>query len=120
MSVVTNVMVSFTNLENEDPETVPRLLAWFADKGELRSITHGWADPPPHGWGGNKHPECELWAGAYNHLDLDGMLQHVASIAWAYPQFVQVFVKEQEAATFAVYMFREGRLGRVLPYVAWD
>lgn len=119
MSVVTNVMISFCNLEFEKPDFLSRFRAWFEDKGDIASITHGFSDPMPFSWGGNKHPECVLWAGAYNHLDLAAMLQSLDAIDWAYQEFVQVFVMEQEQPTFSVYMFRNGQLARVLPYVEW-
>jgi hypothetical protein len=119
MSVVTNVMVSFCILEFEKPDFLQHLRGWFRDKGDLTSITHGHSDPTPYWWGGTKHPECQLWAGAYNHLALGEMLRHFEAIDWAWPEFVQIFVKEEEEATFCVFMFREGRLTQVLPYVAW-
>jgi hypothetical protein len=119
MSVVTNVMASFCKLEFEQTDFLRKLRAWFEDKGGLASITHGFSDPEPYSWGGNKHPEVELWAGAYNRLDLGAMLGHLEAVDWAWPELAQIFVQEQEEATFCVYMFRDGRLTRVLPYAAW-
>ena len=117
MSVVTNVMVSFGH--GEPPEVLGRLRGWFDAKGGLGAVTHGFSDPAPYSWGGNKHPECNLLAGAYNHLDLQSMLEHIQALEWESPELVQLFVKEEEEATFCVYMFRDGRLTRVLPYAAW-
>jgi hypothetical protein len=119
MSVVTNVMVSFCNLEFEKPGFFPQLESWFEDKGGLGSITHGHSGPQPYSWGGNKHPECVLFAGAYNHLDIDAMLKHFGSLDWAWPELAQIFIMEQEESTFCIYMFKDGSLQRVLAYAPW-
>jgi len=47
------------------------------------------------------------------------MLRHLEGIDWAWPELAQVFVKEQEEATFCVCMFRNGRLTNALPYAPW-
>ncbi|MFJ1807838.1 MULTISPECIES: hypothetical protein [unclassified Streptomyces] len=35
--------------------------------------------------GGWKHPECEVWAGALNHADLDALKQRVFEMPWREP-----------------------------------
>jgi hypothetical protein len=31
-------------------------------------------------WGGWKNPECEVWAGALNHADLDALLARIGGL----------------------------------------
>ncbi|SHF70903.1 hypothetical protein SAMN05444320_104619 [Streptoalloteichus hindustanus] len=73
---------------------------------------HRGEDPP---WGGWKHPECEVRAGALNHADLDPVLDQVGRIPWRCPRAVQVFLMDQEQMFFRLWMFRDGRLRQYAP-----
>lgn len=33
-------------------------------------------------WGGSKAPECEVWAGALNHADLDALRRRFFETPW--------------------------------------
>jgi hypothetical protein len=89
--------------------------AWFDSFGALGKLTFGFDEPEKNLWGGDKYPECTIWAGAFNHFDIGLMLKHLESLAWEEPDFVQVMVKEQDEETFKVYMFDNGKLSLILP-----
>jgi hypothetical protein len=54
----------------------------------LRSATWASARSPTEDalafWGGEKNPECDLLAGAFNYLNLDEMLTYLAALPWEY------------------------------------
>lgn len=55
------------------------------------------------GWyGGTKFLECNLAVGAFNYLDLDGLIAHIRSLEWEDPEAVQLIVKEQEDDRFRI------------------
>jgi len=89
-------------------QTAPRRDGTFGPRGvgSLRSLTN----PLDHTWGGWKHPECTLWAGALNHADLESLLDCIRSLPWRYRGALQVFLMDQEESYFRLYMFRDDRL----------
>lgn len=56
----------------------------------------------PPKWYGKQRLECCLAIGAFNHLDLDGLIRHLRTIEWPYPDDVQLIVKDQEDLRFHV------------------
>ena len=50
--------------------------------------------------GGDKHLECNIYVGAFNHLSVRSFCEAVASVLWNHPETVQVFIKEEEAEGF--------------------
>ena len=108
MSFVTNVIVSHSVDEGE--KTTRTLCAWFDARGGIRSLTAVETDY----WGGDKGPECELWAGAYNLFDLAGFWQHMARLRWNRPDQVQVFLMEQLDRRFQVWLIEDGAFVRHL------
>jgi hypothetical protein len=107
MSLVTNLIVSHSLAEEEAAQN---LSAWFEAHGGIRSLTAIGTDH----WGGNKAPECELVAGAYNVFDLDAFWQHMSQLRWNRPDEVQVFVKEQLDRRFQVWAIEDGAFVRLL------
>lgn len=120
MSWVANVMLS---VGFEDGLTAEAFSEWLAEQcprrepgmspggcGDLRLIT---ADD--HQWGGNKNPECEVFAGALNHADLTAAVEHFGSLAWRNPNTAQLFVMDQEESFFRVWMIRDGVLRQYAP-----
>lgn len=63
------------------------------DQPELESIDPVWE-------GRGKALECNVYVGAYNHLELDEFVKHLRGIVWNAPQFIQLFVKDQEDIGF--------------------
>ncbi len=54
-----------------------------------------------HWWyGGTKVMEANLWAGAFNNLDLSALREHLRTLPWEEPRYVQLFIKEQEDDTW--------------------
>jgi hypothetical protein len=115
MSWVTNVMIS---VDYGDQAAVEELSRWLDTEAPLR---HGEGRVGRAGflrdvtgqdtqWGGYKYPECRVFAGALNRVDLAGMLAHIEGVAWREPEGLQVFVQDQEEFWFQVWMFEEGRL----------
>ena len=91
MSVVTNVIL----LTFIDDKGVHGLQQWLADKGmpPLKKIDEN--------AGGNKMIEHDFFAGAFNHLDLEGFVQCAWATTWTYPKEVQLFVKEENDEVFS-------------------
>lgn len=123
MSWVTNMLVS---VDLVDDEQVVELSDWLRHECPVNGPTAprdaqgvGWLAKTDQGdavgWGGNKRPECTVWAGVLNHADLDAVLKRVATIPWREPQWVQVLLMDQEEATFRLYMFENERLSQFAP-----
>ena len=53
-------------------------------------------------YGGSKCLETPLYIGAYNHLDLDGLVEHIKNIDWEEPENVQVMFKNQNSNKFKI------------------
>ncbi|MFJ3158843.1 squamosa promoter-binding protein 15 [Streptomyces kanasensis] len=120
MSWVANVMFS---VDMADSANVEALSAWLRTEaprrgqpeirgvGFLRLLTGAGTNQ----WGGWKQPECEVWAGALNHADLDALRQRVSEVPWCEPNLVQLLVMDQEQAFFRVWMIRGGELRQFAP-----
>ncbi|MFF7591362.1 squamosa promoter-binding protein 15 [Kitasatospora purpeofusca] len=121
MSHVANIMIS---VEMDDRSTVEELSQWLRTAAPRRGFgpgAVGWVGSlneitgSSTQWGGGKYPECDVYAGALNHADLDGLVAHVERIAWKQPEFVQLFVMDQEQVYFRVWMFHGAKLRQVVP-----
>ena len=66
-------------------------------------------------WGGWKNPECSVFTGVLNHADVDTVVRHVERMPWAYPEFLQLLIQDQEDVFFRLRMFRAGRLVELTP-----
>jgi hypothetical protein len=105
----------------EDDKTAADLSDWLRTEAPLRdrdargcgylTLTTG----PDTRWGGWKQPECEVWAGALNHADLDALVARVRQTPWQVPLAVQLFVQDQEQAFFRLWMFRDGGFRQLVP-----
>ncbi|MCX4744220.1 squamosa promoter-binding protein 15 [Kitasatospora sp. NBC_01287] len=121
MSHVANVMIS---VEPDDRPAVEALSQWLRTAAPRRGFGPGAVgrvgslnETTGSGtrWGGGKSPECDVYAGALNHADLAGLVAHVERIAWQHPEFVQLFVMDQEQAYFRVWMFHGAKLRQLVP-----
>lgn len=118
MSWVANVMVS---IDPEDRPNVEALSEWLRSEAPRRDRSGGGCGflaettGRDSQWGGWKFPECDVWAGALNHADLDAVLDQVREIAWRCPNVVQVFMMDQEEMFFRVWMLRDGKLQQYAP-----
>lgn len=121
MSHVANVMIS---VESGDRPAVEELSQWLQTSALRRGFgpgAVGWVGSlnettgSDTGWGGGKYPECDVYAGALNHADLAGLVAHVERSVWKHPEFVQLFVMDQEQAYFRVWMFHGAKLRQIAP-----
>lgn len=104
MSVVTNVILTFSILEDDyeagdtyGHKCVDKINEWLPC--ELKNIG-GHA-------GGNKELETDIYIGAFNYLDTEGLKACVFSQEWNEPKDVQLYVQEQQADTFTEYRIEE-------------
>ena len=49
---------------------------------------------------GCKNLECGVFLEAFNHLDLAAFIKAIEAIPWHYPEYVQMFVKEEHEDRF--------------------
>tara|TARA_R110000765_G_scaffold235758_1_gene338702 strand:- start:5579 stop:5920 length:342 start_codon:yes stop_codon:yes gene_type:complete len=54
-------------------------------------------------YGGSKMLEIPLYMGAFNHLDLEGLIDHMKELEWEEPENVQLMVKVQESDKFEIF-----------------
>ena len=52
--------------------------------------------------GGTRAFEAEIWAGAYNYLDIQEFTQAVLNVKWLYPDDVQPLIEEQADDVFSL------------------
>ncbi len=91
MSVVTNVVLKTSSW---DTPLIEQLNAAFHVGEKFVSCDD---EKLPRGWyAGDKMLECGLFPGAYNYLDLGGLVRAIREVKWDYPNAVQLFVREQE------------------------
>lgn len=100
MSKVTNIILSFSILENEE-ETIEEINKFFG--GSVGLI---WIDDKslPDAWyGGGKGFEIIVLLGAFNYLDFDSFYNHLNSrVSWKDRACVQVFVAQHEENKFRI------------------
>jgi hypothetical protein len=95
MSVVTNAILHYP-LDYE--EFLSRVNAFFSPHAP-GFVSVGDKRLPEAWYGGSKYLECGLAIGAFNHLDLQALIEHICQID--YPQTnTQLFIMEQEEERF--------------------
>lgn len=96
MSVVTNIVISFKASESDtddDRDVIERVNQYFVAVDDRQRFVV----PDNKDWyGGAKCLERPTFIGAFNYLDLDGLIAHLKTMPWRYPEHVQLFVCEQE------------------------
>jgi hypothetical protein len=116
---VANVMIS---VDMADSASVEALSEWLRTEAprraqpEVRGV--GFLKPittETNQWGGWKQPECEVWAGALNHADLNALKRRVFETPWREPNLVQLLVMDQEEAFFRMWMIRGNELRQFAP-----
>lgn len=102
MSVVTNLIIVTGNMEKQ--KSVIANLSGFETNGGPFIIVSVDDEALPMGWyGGGKMLEVEIFIGAYNHLDLNALLEYMREkIVWVDPEMVQLFVKEDDDFKFRI------------------
>jgi len=101
MSVVTNAILTYSILEQEDETNrIGEVNKFF---GESRGFVHCDTPTLERGWyGGTKMLETNVAIGSFNHLRLNDFVEHLESIKWEEPQNVQLIVQEQDDERFRI------------------
>lgn len=110
MSNVTNLIISFSIIEDE----ISRIneVNLFHNNGlnfEIKSANfeeekkNVFGKESENRWyGGSKKLETPLYIGAFNNLDLRGLIKYCQKIEWIEPENVQIIVKEQDSDKFII------------------
>lgn len=64
-------------------------------------------------YGGWKHPEWTLYAGSLNLADLSAIVENVAAAPWEYPDYAQLWLRDEDDLSFSMWMFQGGLLRRL-------
>jgi hypothetical protein len=103
VSSVTSILLSFGSGECITPQPIPldnnlpTINAWLVANG------HGTLNDISGTFGGEKHHEGELFAGAFNCLDVRAFVWRVRTLHWRAPDRVQILVKQPDEDTFTTY-----------------
>jgi hypothetical protein len=98
MSNVTNAILHYGM---HGPEFLAKVNAFFDNEFD-RFVSVEDEHLPPHWYGGTKSLECDLAIGAFNVLDLDGLIKHLCSLSSLYDEQLRLIVKEQEDERFRI------------------
>lgn len=112
MSVVTNVILKLSELTNAGIDSLNEI--WAKPNGQIYFMSCSDAALPDGWYAGDKRLEVDLYPGAFNHLDMDGLLAAVRSIAWEYPEYVQLFAQgedEEQMCEVAIFPHPAARTG---------
>ncbi len=93
MSRVTNIIL--TTSARDEPEAIQHLNNWVDDKHGPCCLFVDAKDSA-----GDKHLECGIYLGAFNHMDLESFVFAVGSAPWEDPKQVQLFVREEDDEEF--------------------
>ena len=106
MSVVTNVILTFAILEDEDRENhytiVDKINEWM-EKEYGQTFNGNLWEVGNEAVGGAKNIETPLYIAAFNYLDTEGFVEHLKGLPWLEPENVQMFIQEQDDERFTVY-----------------
>lgn len=98
MSVVTNLLVSFSILEDDDAR-LEDLNRWL-DGEQHPPLVNFWR--MRECYGGSKHMEAPLLAGAFNHFEMIPFIAFLRTVRWEWPDEVQVLVRAPDESTWHV------------------
>ena len=102
MSEVTNLIISFSPLEDETSRINEVNLFSNGDRG-FNIISADFEEGNRKRWyGGSKMLETAMYIGAFNHLDLEGLIEHMKNINWEDQKSVQLIVKEENDDKFKI------------------
>lgn len=108
MSEVTNLIISFSIAEDESSRSSDLELFFNNGRGfkvtsaDFEAFNDKEGENKKRWYAGEKCLETPLFIGAYNHLDLVGLIQHLKNIDWEEPENVQLIVKDQNSNKFKI------------------
>ncbi len=124
MSLVTNVMIQFDGVDGDggydpgaDPNDSDKMPLIQEIVKELTGSSQEFQDlceARKNNWGGSKAPECQLFGGAFNYLDIDDFVRRLGELEWHRPEALRLFVQDQHEDAFGVWIILDGRLVRVV------
>jgi hypothetical protein len=108
MSIVTNLILTFSIGEDESSRTEE--VNNFSNQGrgfklvsaDFERISSSTPYEVKTWYAGTKFLETPLFIGAYNHLDLSGLVRHLKSVRWEEPENVQLMLKTQDSNKFKI------------------
>lgn len=98
MSYVTNLIL-YIGIGNDVDEKIKEVNKYFEDNGtgfvsvEDESLPDGW-------YGGTKYLECDLFIGAFNYVNLNGLIRHLKTIKWNH--VVQLMILDENEEKFRI------------------
>jgi hypothetical protein len=96
MSVVTNLILCFSSLENEE-ERLRDVNSFSYRNDGINFVSVDYNKEAGQVWyGGNKYLEGRVYLAVYNHFDTPDFITHLRKIAWEARDLVQLFVKEEQ------------------------
>ncbi|OMP74892.1 hypothetical protein [[Flexibacter] sp. ATCC 35208] len=99
MSKVTNLIITFSTLEDE--QLVIEQIKLFDQELGFNIVSVNDERLPNVWYGGTRRLECCILIGAYNNLDLEKFILFLATkVEWEAADLVQLLVKEQEDMKF--------------------
>ena len=114
MSRVTNVILTTDHMDVARGEELSR---WLREEAPtLYGAGRGVGSlARTESWGGWKSPECTVFTGVLNVADVGAVVRQVERMPWAFPEFLQLLIQDQEDVFFRLRMFRAGRLVELTP-----
>jgi hypothetical protein len=109
MSDVTNIILSFSVAEIESSRI--NEINTFANNGRGFNLVSAdfeegrnfmGRENRNRWYGGSKMLETPLFVGAFNNLDINGLVEHLRSLNWEEPENVQLIVQEQHEYKFKI------------------
>jgi hypothetical protein len=115
MSFVTTVVLIFSGMENEE-ERIKEVNSFSYRKLplDIRSVEAPNKVPYTAWYGGTKGINGCIYIGSYNHFEVEDFLKHVAKANWEDPEYVQIFIRNENEWNYSLY----GDAGRKLIYKA--
>lgn len=104
MSIVTNIIFSFSNIEHGGDDTGDFILMQKVNEWLLKNSYSGdsFGKSINAYAGGYRALECRVYAAAFNHFSLDEFIEFVKSLDWICPESVQIIVQGQEDIKFRI------------------
>ena len=104
MSIVTNIIFSFSKIEHSGDDTRDFVLMRQINKWLIKNSYSGdsFGKAINAYAGGFRALECQVYVAAFNHFILDEFIEFVKSLHWVAPEDVQIFIQEQEDNKFRI------------------
>ncbi len=117
MSWVTNTILHFGCLGGDyEMRTLEHINAFFDQRNDRQRFVSVQDEALPRDWyGGSKRLECSLAIGAFNHLDIGALVEHLCALCAANeldPVATQLILMDQEEEKFRVINIEDEMLAR--------